>query len=93
MRLDIFLKSSRLIARRTLAQKFCDANLVTVNDFVAKSSREVKQGDEIEIKRHNRLTRVRVLFVPEKKQFSKTEAPKLFEIITDEVINDDLFLG
>lgn len=89
MRLDLFLKTSRLIHRRSLAQKFCDANLVSVNDLSAKSSRDVKTGDEIEIKRHNRLTRVKVLEIPEKKQISKSDAPDLYEIILDqEVIND-----
>ncbi len=91
MRLDLFLKASRLIMRRTLAQKFCDAKLVSVNDVIAKSSREVKTGDEIEIKRHNRLTRIKVLVVPGKKQFSKTEAPKLYEILIDEPTEENMF--
>jgi ribosomal 50S subunit-recycling heat shock protein len=91
MRLDLFLKASRLIVRRSLAQKFCDANLVKVNDAAAKSSREIKTGDEIEIKRHNRLTRIKVLQVPDKKQVSKTDAPNLYEIISDEKSEDDLF--
>ncbi len=76
--------------RRTLAQKFCDANLIMINDVVAKSSREVKIGDEIEIKRHNRLTRVKVLQIPDKKQLSKSEAPKLFKIISDEELTDEV---
>ena len=71
MRLDLYLKASRLILRRTLAQQFCDANKVKVNDIKAKSSREVKVGDEIEIKKGNRLTRVKVLQVPDKKQVAK----------------------
>ncbi len=91
MRLDLFLKASRLIPRRSLAQKFCDANLVKINDIEAKSSRDVKTGDEIEIKRHNRLTKVKVLQVPDKKQFSKTDAPNLYEIIFDEVSEEDFF--
>jgi ribosomal 50S subunit-recycling heat shock protein len=91
MRLDLFLKASRLILRRTLAQKFCDANLVKVNDAPAKSSRDIRTGDEIEIMRRNRLTRVRVLQVPDKKQVSKTDAPNLYEIISDEETADDLF--
>lgn len=91
MRLDLFLKASRLILRRSLAQKFCDANLVTINDLVAKSSREVKTGDEIEIKRHNRLTLIKVLQVPDKKQVSKSDAPNLYEIISDEALESDLF--
>jgi ribosome-associated heat shock protein Hsp15 len=77
--------------RRTLAQKFCDANLVSINNVPAKSSREVKEGDEIEIKRHDRLTRVKVLQVPDKRQVSKTDAANLFEIILDEKMEDDLF--
>lgn len=91
MRLDLFLKATRLIVRRSLAQKFCDANLVKVNDVAAKSSREIKTGDEIEIKRHNRLTRIKVLQVPDKKQVSKTDAPNLYEIISDAKLEDDLF--
>ncbi len=48
MRLDLFLKTSRLIARRSLAQQFCDAGLIKINNLTAKSSRDVKAGDEIE---------------------------------------------
>jgi ribosomal 50S subunit-recycling heat shock protein len=91
MRLDLFLKASRLIPRRSLAQKFCDANLVKINEIAAKSSREVKTGDEIKIKRHNRLTKVKVLQVPDKKQVSKTDSANLYEIISDEVLEEDLF--
>lgn len=90
MRLDLFLKASRLIVRRTLAQEFCDAGLVTVGGAAAKSSREVKTGDEIEIKRHNRLTRVRVLLVPDKKQVSKQDASNLYEIVSEESVPDEI---
>lgn len=89
MRLDLFLKATRLIARRTLAQKFCDAGLISVNNSAAKSSREVKIGDEIEIKRGNRLTTVSVLEVPEKKQVSKQDAVDLYRIISEEVLEED----
>lgn len=89
MRLDLFLKSSRLILRRSLAQKFCDAGLVKINDLAAKSSREVKTGDEIEIKRGNRLTKIKVLAVPEKKQISKQDAPNLYRILYEKVIEDE----
>lgn len=90
MRLDLFLKASRLIARRSLAQKFCDANLVKTNGSKAKSSREVKAGDEIEIKRGNRLTLVKVLQVPDKKQIAKQDAANLYEILSEESLGDDL---
>ena len=89
MRLDLFLKASRLVVRRSLAQKFCDAGLVKTNDLTAKSSREVKIGDEIEIKRGNRLTKIRVLHVPDKKQTSKQDAAALYEIVSERTLADD----
>jgi ribosomal 50S subunit-recycling heat shock protein len=90
MRLDIFLKSSRLILRRSLAQKFCDANLVKVNGQIAKSSKEIKQNDEIDIKRGSRLTKVRVLEIPNKKQISRVEAANLYEIVSEEILADEI---
>ena len=89
MRLDLFLKASRLIIRRSLAQKFCDAGMVKVNDLTAKSSREVKPDDEIEIKKHNRLTKVKVLQVPDKKQVSRSDAANLYEIVSEEILEED----
>ena len=88
MRLDLFLKASRLILRRSLAQKFCDANLVKVNNLNAKSSREVKLNDEVEIKRRNRLLKIRVLQIPRSKQVSRVEAANLYEIIGEKVLDD-----
>ena len=74
MRLDLFLKASRLIIRRSLAQEFCDAGMVKVNGKTAKSSKEIHQNDEIEINRANRETKVRVLEIPEKKQVSRNRS-------------------
>lgn len=91
MRLDLFLKSSRLIPRRTLAQKFCEADLIKVNDSEAKSSHTVKTNDIIEIKKPNRLIKIRVTRVPEKKQVSKKAAANLYEIISTEDLSDELF--
>ena len=90
MRLDLFLKTSRLIPRRSLAQEFCDAGLIKVNGAAAKSSKEVKTGDEIEIKRRNRLTLLKVLEIPAKKQVSKESAADLFEILGEETLEDDI---
>lgn len=88
MRLDLFLKVSRLIARRSLAQAFCDANKVKVNGLAAKSSKEVKAGDEIEIRRKNRVTKVSVLLVPDKKQMSKAGAETLYKVIAEETLDE-----
>ncbi len=90
MRLDLFLKTSRLIARRSLAQQFCDAGLIKINNLTAKSSRDVKAGDEIEIKKSNRLTRFKVLGVPDKKQISKTDAANFYQIVSEEILEQDL---
>jgi ribosomal 50S subunit-recycling heat shock protein len=90
MRLDIFLKQSRLIPRRSLAQEFCDAGLVRVNGSAAKSSKDIGANDEIEISRGQRRTRLRVLQIPAKKQVAKNEAAGLYEVI-EETNEDTLF--
>ena len=65
MRLDKFLKVSRLIKRRTVANEACDAGRVLVNDKVAKASVNVKAGDIIEIQFGTRSVKVEVLNVQE----------------------------
>lgn len=80
-----------MIPRRSLAQEFCDAGLIKVNDAAAKSAREIKSGDRIEIKRRNRLTTVKVLKIPAQKQVSRANAEELFEILSEEVLPEDLF--
>ena len=65
MRLDKFLKVSRLIKRRTVANEACDAGRVLVNDKVAKASVNVKAGDVIEIQFGNKSVKVEVLDVTE----------------------------
>lgn len=89
MRLDLFLKASRLSARRTLAQKLCDANRVSLNGKAAKSSHVVKVGDEISIRRHNVVSTVRVLSVPTNRQTSRQEAHTLYELLTEEFLEED----
>lgn len=65
MRLDKYLKVSRIIKRRTVANEACDAGRVTVNGKVAKAGTEVKIGDVIEIKFGNNTTKVEVLDISE----------------------------
>ena len=88
MRLDLFLKASRLSGRRMLAQKLCDANRVSLNGKVAKSSHVVKVGDEISIRRHNVITTVRVLSVPTTRQTSRQEAITLYETVSEESLEE-----
>ena len=65
MRLDKYLKVSRIIKRRTVANDACDAERVSVNGKTAKASAEVKEGDIIEIRFGEKITRVEVLSVRE----------------------------
>jgi ribosomal 50S subunit-recycling heat shock protein len=89
MRLDLFLKATRLVPRRALAQALCDAGVVSVNGLTAKSSRGVSVGDEIALRRHNHLLNVRVLALPATRQTSRSDAPNLYEILSDTVISED----
>ena len=82
MRLDKFLKVSRLIKRRTVANEACDAGRVLVNDKPAKASVKVKQGDIIEIQFGTRTVKVEVLDI--KDTTKKEEAAKrdVYDIIS-----------
>jgi ribosomal 50S subunit-recycling heat shock protein len=83
MRLDQFLRASRLVLRRTVAQELCEAGAVAVNGVAARSSRAVRAGDEIILRRRERILTLRVLAVPDHKQISKQEAQTLYEILDD----------
>jgi len=83
MRLDQFLRASRLVLRRTVAQELCEAGAVSVNGQTARASRTVRPGDEINIRRRSRSLTVRVAAVPETKQVSRSEAPALYEVVSD----------
>ena len=88
MRLDQYLRASRLVLRRTAAQELCEAGAVAVNGAPARSSRTVRAGDEITIRRREHVLTVRVRTVPETKQVSRAEAASLYEIIGDIKLND-----
>ena len=79
MRLDKFLKVSRLIKRRTVANEACDAGRVLVNDKPAKASVKVKPGDIIEIQFGTRTVKVEVLDI--KDTTEKEEAGDLFKYL------------
>ena len=77
MRLDKYLKVSRLIKRRTVANSACDAGRVTINDRPAKASTDVKAGDVLCISFGNREMKVRVTDVRE--TVRKEEADAMYE--------------
>ncbi|MDO4379338.1 MAG: RNA-binding S4 domain-containing protein [Clostridia bacterium] len=79
MRLDKYLKVSRLIKRRTVANEVCDAKHVTVNGKVARASYDVKQGDIIEIQMGENKIRAEVLLVTE--YATKENASDMYKIL------------
>ncbi len=89
MRLDLFLKASRLCSRRTIAQKICEAGRVSVNGSFAKSSHTVKTGDELVITRHDKIIKLRVLAVPTSRQTSRKDAAMLYEVVSEELLDED----
>lgn len=79
MRLDKYLKVSRIIKRRTVANEACDAGRVMVNGKVAKASVEVKEGDILEISFGTNPLKVRVTTV--KETVKKDEAKEMYEVL------------
>ena len=90
MRLDLFLKLSRLCPRRTVAQKLCDAGIVLLNGRPAKSAHDVKAGDEIIIRKANEETVARVLEVPGSHNVSRRDANSLIEIVSRTELDPDM---
>ena len=80
MRLDKYLKVSRLIKRRTVANEACDAGRVLVNDKVARASYDVKEGDVITLMLGSREIRAEVLSVQE--TVSKSDAAMLYKLLS-----------
>ena len=81
MRLDKFLKVSRLIKRRTVANEACDSERISVNGRNAKASYDVKVGDQITVAFGSKSVTVRVLEI--KDTTKKSEAGGMYEIISE----------
>jgi len=82
LRLDKYLKVSRLIKRRTVANEACDASHISVNGKNAKASYDVKIGDVISISFGTKTVSVRVLDI--KETTKKTESVGMYEVLSDE---------
>jgi len=80
MRLDKYLKITRLIKRRTIANEACDAGKISVNGKIARASYDVKIGDEIEINMGNKPLKVKVLNVTE--HATKENAAENYTVIS-----------
>jgi ribosomal 50S subunit-recycling heat shock protein len=82
MRIDKWLKTSRLIKRRTIAQLACEQGRVYVNDRIAKPGLTIKVGDKVHIELGTRATTVEVLLLPLKAP-SAQEASTLYKVIEE----------
>ena len=89
MRLDLFLKASRLCSRRSIAQKICEAGRVSVNGSPAKSSHTVKLGDQIVVRSRDKLITIRVVSLPTTRQTSRSDARTLYELLSEEPLEND----
>ena len=89
MRLDKYLKISRLVKRRTVANDLATGGHVAINGKVAKPAQEVKVGDELRLRFGNRLLVVRVEKTPEKAP-AVQDAPTLYTVLTETPIQSML---
>jgi len=80
MRIDKFLKVSRIIKRRTVAKEACDKERVSLNGRVCKAGAEVSEGDVIEVRFGQSVLRARVISL--KESVRKEEAGEMYEVIT-----------
>lgn len=87
MRLDKYLKVSRLIKRRSVAKEVADKGRIKVNGILAKSSTDLKLNDQVEIRFGNKLLTVRVLDM--KDSTKKEDAAKMYDIISETRISSD----
>ncbi|WKY78965.1 RNA-binding S4 domain-containing protein [Leuconostoc lactis] len=86
MRLDKYLKVSRLIKRRTVAKEISDQGRISINGKVAKSSSDVSTNDELEIRFGNKTLTVKILKIVETTK--KDEAADMYEIVSETFAQD-----
>ena len=82
MRLDKYLKVSRIIKRRTVAKEACDGGRVTINGKVAKAGAEVRENDVMEIRFGNRVGRYRITSVQE--VVRKENAAEMYQVLEED---------
>ena len=90
MRLDLFLKASRLCPRRSVAQQLCDAGLVLLNGTPVKSAHVVRVDDQLTIRKRDKELVVRVSSVPAARQTSRKDAATLYDLLSETPTNTDL---
>lgn len=90
MRLDLFLKTSRLVKRRAAAQAMCDASRVLVNSHAAKSAKEIRPGDTLRLLFTARTIDIEVLGVPASSRNSKVPPEELYRVVSEQRLPRDV---
>ena len=88
MRLDKFLKMSRIIKRRPVAKAVCDSGRILVNDHPAKAGKELHEGDVLNVNLNSRILICKILSIPVG-NVRATDASSLYEVISEETIERD----
>ena len=88
MRLDKFLKISRIIKRRPLAKAVCDSGRILVNDHPAKAGKELNEGDILQANLNTKILRCKILSIPTG-NVRAADASSLYEVISEEIIDRD----
>jgi ribosomal 50S subunit-recycling heat shock protein len=83
VRLDLYLKTCRLVKRRTLARELCEAGRVLVNDHEAKPAKDVKPGDRITLLFNAKSIELEVLVLPSGKPLHKAGAQDLYRVLAE----------
>lgn len=87
LRLDLFLKHSRLVKRRSLAKELCEDGAVFLNGRPARAGKEVSAGDRLRLRLWSRLLELEIEHIPEHPP-SKEEARELFRILSEERLEE-----
>lgn len=83
MRLDLFLKTSHLVKRRTVAREMCDAGRVLVNGHPSKPSKELKEGDFVALQFTTKSIELEILTLLDRKAMQKSDVSALYRIVTE----------
>jgi ribosomal 50S subunit-recycling heat shock protein len=89
VRLDLFLKTSRLVKRRVIAQEMCDTGRVLVNGIPAKPARAVRPGDTLRLSYASRIIDIEVLAIPPSSKNSKLQPEELYRVTREQRLPQD----
>jgi ribosomal 50S subunit-recycling heat shock protein len=88
VRLDVFLKQSRIVKRRAMAKELCEDGAVNVNGRRARAGKEVSVGDRLSLRLWSRLMEIEIERIPERAP-SKVESRKLYRLLAEKRVEED----